>query len=504
MALDPTKIIVESHSAPLWEREESFQDIMAEQLRHAPWLMLSIVIHGMVLMAAWLLFTGTGVPDSSKSIAMNPQDEEEIVEIEPEEEPPEEEETEEEPMLQDTEITEVTEDVTEDFEDLNTDRDFDDDQWNTALGLGGGSGGGKYGNRRTGRSSAKGGRATARAIEMGLEWLKDHQDPDGMWDADEFMKHDVDGARTDGAGVATHDVGVTALALLAFLGDGSTMRSGPYRDVIKDAVMWLRQQQGDNGLFGINAAHDYIYDHALAALAMIEAYGLSDYKLLKRYAQGGINYLESHRNPYSVWRYQPQDNDNDTSITGWAVMAYKSAEDFGLDVDPQAMQNAALWFDEVTNERGQAGYQVRGQPSARNMGNHASLFPPSKGEALTAVGLMCRFFLHQDPAETSVMRAAADTILQKPPVWDEGSGAIDHYYWYYATYALYQMGGRHWQSWSRDLTKAVVNTIRDDGNFRGSWDPVGAWGEDGGRVYSTAILVLTLEAYYRYTRVFIR
>ena len=51
-----------------------------------------------------------------------------------------------------------------------------------------------------------------------------------------------------------------------------------------------------------------------------------------------------------------------------------------------------------------------------------------------------------------------------------------------------------------DLTKAVVNTIREDGNFKGSWDPVGAWGEDGGRVYSTAILVLTLEAYYRYTK----
>ena len=37
-------------------------------------------------------------------------------------------------------------------------------------------------------------------------------------------------------------------------------------------------------------------------------------------------------------------------------------------------------------------------------------------------------------------------------------------------------------------------------NLLGSWDPIGAWGEDGGRVYSTAILVLTLEAYYRYSR----
>jgi hypothetical protein len=50
------------------------------------------------------------------------------------------------------------------------------------------------------------------------------------------MKHDVEGVPCDGAGATTHDVGVTGLALLAFLGDGNTMRSGPYRDVVKRGV----------------------------------------------------------------------------------------------------------------------------------------------------------------------------------------------------------------------------------------------------------------------------
>jgi hypothetical protein len=34
----------------------------------------------------------------------------------------------------------------------------------------------------------------------------------------------------------------------------------------------------------------------------------------------------------------------------------------------------------------------------------------------------------------------------------------------------------------------------------GSWDPVGEWCRGGGRVYATAINVLTLEIYYRYKR----
>ncbi len=119
---------------------------------------------------------------------------------------------------------------------------------------------------------------------------------------------------------------------------------------------------------------------------------------------------------------------------------------------------------------------------------------------MTAVGLFCRFFLGQDPAENKLMARAADTILAKPAVWAD-DGSIDHYHWYYATYALYQMGGeRWWGRWYRLLDPAVVQTQRNDGNFAGSWDAAGAWGDDGGRIYSTAMSVLTLEAFYRYTK----
>jgi hypothetical protein len=62
------------------------------------------------------------------------------------------------------------------------------------------------------------------------------------------------------------------------------------------------------------------------------------------------------------------------------------------------------------------------------------------------------------------------------------------------------MGGDHWRDWHRALTPAVIATQRRDDNFNGSWDPVGVWGEDGGRVYATALMVLTTEAQFRYTR----
>jgi hypothetical protein len=381
---------------------------------------------------------------------------------------------------------------------------FDSDQWNSAVGLGGGAGG-RYGGRGGGGKKGGGGKSYAENIDAGLQWLKNHQDEDGKWDCDNFMKHDDPSSDIcDGPGNAVHDVGVTGLALLAYLGDGNTMRAGAYKDQVKKGVLWLREQQDpQTGLFGTAASHDFIYDHAIAAYAMCEAFGLSNYTLLKPTAQKGILYLEAHRNPYSVWRYQPRDNDNDTSVTGWAIMAYESGEFFGLTINKEALKLCGVWLDQVSDPSGVHGYSKQGEPSSRKPGDHGTKFPVEKGAAMTAVGLFCRFFMNQDPKEKPVMKAAADRLLERPPLWDEKAGTIDHYYWYYATYALFQMGGKHWTDWQKKLEVAVVkNQHKDKGkkNLYGSWDPKCAWGEDGGRVYSTATLVLTLEAYYRYSK----
>lgn len=503
MTLDPTKLTIESHTPPIWEQEEDFSQIMSDQLRHAPWLAISILAH---VIAAFILYYWLDAPrdlNEKKVIQMEEMKEEEEIEEEEEEEEEVEEEVVPEEEVQETEISEteeVSENVIDEAESDTVESAFDSNQWNTAVGLGGGAGG-KFGGRRGGRKRLKGkARGAARAIDLGLKWLKDHQDDDGKWDCDAFMKHDETGEKCDGAGNAVHDVGVTGLALLAFLGDGSTLRSGPYKDVVKKAVKWLRSQQGENGLYGTAASHDFIYDHAIATYAMCEAFGLSKYKTLRKVAQGGINYLESHRNPYAVWRYQPRDNDNDISVTGWCIMSYKSGKDFGLQVNDQAMKICENFLDEITDSTtGKCGYTKKGEGSSRHPGDHGTRFPIEKGEAMTSVGLFCRFFLGQDPKKTPVMKNAADTLMAKPPIWDK-TGSQDHYYWYYATYALYQMGPPYWDNWQKKLTPAVVKTQRTDGNFKGSWDASGAWGEDGGRVYSTAILVLTLEAYYRYTR----
>jgi hypothetical protein len=334
-------------------------------------------------------------------------------------------------------------------------------------------------------------------VDRALQWLVDHQDEDGKWDCDGFMKHDLEGEPCSGPGNAVHDVGVTGLALLAFLGSGSTMRSGPYKDNIKKGVIWLKEQQQENGLFGANASHDFIYDHAIATYAMCEAFGLSNYQMLKPTAQKGLNYLESHRNPYAVWRYQPRDNDNDTSVTTWAVMAVASGEFFGLQVNKEAQRIALGWYDQVTGPDGRAGYTKQGERSSRMPGDHAVRHPVERGEAMTAAAMSGRLLLGQDPKTTPALNAGADLLVERLPRWVPGS--VDAVYWYFGTAALCQLGGPRWDEWRASMPVVLV-TQCSEGPAAGSWDPIGVWDEVGGRVFVTALHAMTLQVVGSYTR----
>ena len=500
--MQPSPLPVRTHRA--LADEATFQDLVAERLRQAPWLVLSALAHALMLLVLWVMLPGEERKPPLAAVAVALEQPKDVVVPPPPPPPVQQPEVDPEvvPIVDRAVATESSDafDPIADSSDT-TPSAFESTQWNQAVGVGGGAAG-PYGNRGPG-PGGRGGPGGVPQVKAGLAWLAAHQDDDGRWDADGFMKHDDPRTpQCGGPGNPVHDVGVTGLALLAFLGDGNSLRSGPYRDVVRRGALWLRAQQQDDGRFGGAASSDFVYDHAIAAYAMCEAYGLSDYKTLKDCAQQGLAYLETHRNPYGVWRYQPRDNDNDLSVTGWCVMAYESGKFFGLAVNDAALQNAAVFLDQVSDATGLHGYTRAGERSSRKPGDHAVRFPVEKGQALTAVGLFCRFFLGQRPDEKPVMKAAAKLIAAAPPQWDE-HGTIDHYYWYYATYALFQMGGPQWRTWQQQLARAVGDhQHRSDAapNLRGSWDPVGAWGEDGGRVYSTAILTLTMQANYRYTR----
>jgi hypothetical protein len=426
----------------------------------------------------------------------------------PPEEPVEDVEPVDDPVLVDAQLVEEPSDTATDAfasaDDLPHELDSDPSSIDSPLGLGPGRIGkytGRFGDPAGG--PGPGGRTGDKALQAALGWLAAHQARDGSWDADGFSDRcgAVGAGTCDGAGEPLHDVGVTGLALLAFLGDGHTTREGLHSASVTRGVRWIvGEQNPDTGLIGHDVGHAYVYDHAIATLALAEAYTFSGNPLLKRPLELAVRWIEHARNPYGAWRYDvPPTGDSDTSVTGWMVFALTAARDAGIVVDPQAFHGALSWIDEVTDAgSGRVGYDGPGRASARvpHVNDH---FPPERGETMTAVGLLCRFFLGQTPEDEPLMERHANVLTAALPERPTEYGT-DAYAVYYATYAMYQMGGRHWREWKEALERNVLPAQRHEGDLAGSWDPDGPWGFSGGRVYSTALLAMCLEVTRRYSR----
>ncbi len=382
----------------------------------------------------------------------------------------------------------------------------EEDTADTQPTSGGVLGGNAFGDRRAARAKlrgSEGGRKSQVAVDLALEWLSNHQSPGGHWDSDGFQ--DLCKVNQCSApGESVYDPAQSGLALLCFLGAGETHNSGQHKETVGRGLRYLTGIQDGEGCFGPQVGHQWTYNHMCAALAMVEAYGMTGSPIFERPAQRGVNFVHKSQNPYLAWRYGIRDGENDTSVTGWAVMVLKSAKMAELKVDAGAFRGAMAWIEKMTDPKtGRVGYQRRGGPPARTQ-DMQEKFPADQSESLSGVGLLVRIFAGQDPARNEFIKKGAALMAKKPPRWDVDAGAIDFYYWYYATLSMFQVGGKYWPRWRAATETAIVQHQRTDveRDEVGSWDPVDPWAPEGGRIYSTAVNCLTLEAPYRYRRVF--
>ena len=214
--------------------------------------------------------------------------------------------------------------------------------------------------RRAGASTA-----SEQAVERALDWLARHQDADGRWDGgiaryddgtaaagdDDFTVHCPAGQTCFGeCAYWEADTALSALALLSFLGAGYTHKDGKYATTVENGLDFLRaQQKPDGDLRGVSRTVG-MYCHAMATLALCEAYALSLDDRLRDPAERAVAFLVHARaRDGQAWRYAPDAPVGDTSILGWVVMALKSARETGLRVPnfSSLHRGTLLWLDRV-------------------------------------------------------------------------------------------------------------------------------------------------------------
>ncbi len=376
--------------------------------------------------------------------------------------------------------------------------------------------GGALSRRGTRLSAPTGTEATTNvAIDRGLAWLAAHQSPDGSFEAEGFPAwcdgKANDGKALDGRGKPIYDLGVTGLALLAFLAAGHTNRSeGPYGKVLGMGLKHLKNVQDAEGCIGPRSTGHFVYDHAIGALALVEAYAMTGSAIYKNPAQKALDFIALARNPNFAWRYGVKPGDNDTSVTAWMFLALDAARRVNasrvalglppsLTIDATAFDGVRAWIDKMTDpETGSVGYQQRGSGSAR-VTALADKFPSNLVEGLTAVGVFTRFASGETADGSEPLRRGIARIAALPPTWDIASGSIDLYSWRICAIAMARAGGEAHAAWRKALLTALLPHQRADGDVcgaLGSWDPIDPWSPDGGRVYSTSMALLALLAPY--------
>jgi hypothetical protein len=309
-----------------------------------------------------------------------------------------------------------------------------------------------------------------KAVERALKWFQRHQSPDGSWSFQPLQRRCP--CRDPGSlEAATH--GATAMALLPFLGAGNTHREGQYQREVQAGLYYLLNRQQPNGSF-VDAGN--LYSHGLCAIALSEAYAMTQDQALMRPAQAALDYIVYAQDPVGGgWRYVAK-QPGDTSVVGWQLMALKSGRMAYLHVEPRVFVGTSRFLDSVQTDSGSAyGYK-----------------DPGDRISTTAIGLLCRMYLgwgHDEPA----LQRGVERLSKSGP------SDVDMYYNYYATQVMRHYEGEVWEKWNERMRDFLVKTQAMKGHEEGSWYMGNNHSSvSGGRVYCTSMATMVLEVYYRH------
>jgi hypothetical protein len=317
------------------------------------------------------------------------------------------------------------------------------------------------------------------ALVKALDWLASKQQKDGSWSG--------------------YEEAYTGLSLMAFIGAKCVQKD--YSVNVQGAINYLKSKykpsskypegSKDAAYYGGQLGTDAMYEHAIATLGLIEALVDLNDSSLEPIAQDAINLIIRSQNTehkpetlggpfkpdnssYGGWRYNPNSNNSDLSVSGWQILTLKAAENAGFVVPDYVFPSAAKFVRSLQGkEDGSFRYDS----------------PGDRGDSCARAGMgalslqLCGF--PQDPAVPPALRFMQDYA----PRWnvEQPGGGYAFYYWYYGTRATFLSGGDDWRIWKDWMCRFLV----DHQNQDGSWEGTGS--EDRLDTYRVALGALMLE-----------
>jgi hypothetical protein len=284
------------------------------------------------------------------------------------------------------------------------------------------------------------------AYIKGMQFLVKTQSADGSW-----------------GGQYGTEPAVVALGLLSILAHGEDPNSGPYHATVHRCIDFIiSNQNADTGYIGRT-----MYNHGFSTLALAESYGMVQDPRIGPALQKAVDLIltsQAH-NPEGAWRYSPESQDADTTVTGAQMVALFAARNAGIGVPEDAINKALRFFVRCQTPDGGIGYTGPGGPDAPR----------------TAIGALAFALAKQEKS------AAFKGAIGYLKTGGGDTGPYHEYYLYYGAQAMFRGGPATFDAWNAENVKILTHTQLEDGSWQGQLGPT----------FSTAASLLSLALNYR-------
>ena len=341
-----------------------------------------------------------------------------------------------------------------------------------------------------------------KSVRRGLQWLVTQQRKDGS-----FKTHE----RAQPA--------VTSFCVMAFLAQGESPADGQYQQQLAKAVDFIIDQQKPNGLIArvgpdaVPIPRDWytiegpensnipnriavtsVYNHAISALALSEAYGQCNSEQAKKMApvieKAIAATLEMQRwggkksKNKGGWRYltKRREGDSDLSVSGWQLMFLRSARNAGFDVPTESIDKAVNYIEKCYwKDRNR-------QVHIYMAGNRDKVTRSMAGAGILAMA-------HAGKHNSTQAIASGDCLLKYDfSKYDSEKAPYGrrpdryHYGAVLCTQGMYQLGGKYWEQFFPKLANAFLANQKEDGSWL-----TGGQDKPYGSCYSTSLSILSLS-----------
>jgi len=346
------------------------------------------------------------------------------------------------------------------------------------MGAGGGASGAfgreKGGNKKRWTSCyGPNAKSASSTMEAALKWLAVHQSPDGHWDSVNYYLNCQINPKCEPGKTAAGDenAAMTGLATLCFLGAGYDHKHmSKWRKTVKVGIEWLLARQGADGLIG-----ERNYEHPVCAMALAEAYAMSGDIALREPAQKAVDIVLARQTKdndgYPLgWDYiRPNPARMDISVSGWNIMALKSAVASNLNV--QDGLEGSKKFLELAWKSANPNWQNLDPYGKSVFPYTCSIDGKTSRDHLSFVGALAGVFLGYKPGDI-LLDTLANDMTDRWFVTNKYRN--NSYALYYASLASFQIKGKHWdETWGNPTSGFVPWLVQTQYKTEDCYD--GTW-----------------------------